>query len=223
MHNNPLLYTDPSGHKIRGLDVTWASSLLKYGNIEIADIVEDYYWDNDISTDQFLYKVGIEFGEREDILVGDSMVGTITYEKEAEPNLAETRVGLILSWLGYDVTHLRERSKDGEDGIKTPDYKIDNVLAELKTLNADEINTKTGATRVRDGIKQGAKTVIIDARKYDEVSAIDIFDIIYFGLAQTQQDKVPMSDYTEIQIWTKEGVYSHNIGEVPIESGSKIF
>lgn len=222
VHNNPLLYTDPSGHKIRGLDVTWASSLLKYGNMDIADLVEDYYWDNDITADQFLNKVGIDYDDWDDIIVDEQQIGNISYDEGAEPKLPETTVGLVLSWLGHDVVHLKEKNKDG-NSIKTPDFKIDNVLGELKTLTADEINTKTGATRVRDGIKQGSMNVIIDARKYESVSIIDVFDIIYFGIDQTQQNKIGIMDYTEIQIWTKQGIYSYNVGVLPTTSSSKIY
>jgi hypothetical protein len=52
--------------------------------------------------------------------------------------------------------------KDPKSIDKTPDFFVNGVKTELKTLyNA---NTTTGAGRVQQGFKQGAETVIIDAR-----------------------------------------------------------
>jgi hypothetical protein len=44
----------------------------------------------------------------------------------------------------------------------TPDFKVDGVKTELKTLKNP--NTNTGVTRIQDGFEQGAETVMIDAR-----------------------------------------------------------
>ena len=45
---------------------------------------------------------------------------------------------------------------------RTPDFKIDGVKTELKTL--ENPNTNTGMKHIREAFKQGAETVIIDAR-----------------------------------------------------------
>jgi len=46
--------------------------------------------------------------------------------------------------------------------VKTPDFKVNGVKTELKTL--ENANTNTGMKRIQEGFKQGAETVIIDAR-----------------------------------------------------------
>lgn len=47
--------------------------------------------------------------------------------------------------------------------VKMPDYYVNGVKTELKTLNGNSLNTPV--TRIQDGFKQGAESVIIDARK----------------------------------------------------------
>lgn len=46
---------------------------------------------------------------------------------------------------------------------KMPDYYVNGVKTELKTLNGNSLNTPV--TRIQDSFKQGAQRVIIDARK----------------------------------------------------------
>ncbi|MFJ8100448.1 hypothetical protein [Lysinibacillus sp. NPDC096212] len=48
-------------------------------------------------------------------------------------------------------------------GEKTPDFKVDGVLTELKTLKNPNVNTGVG--RIKDAFKQNAEAVIIDARE----------------------------------------------------------
>jgi len=45
---------------------------------------------------------------------------------------------------------------------KNPDFKVDGVKTELKQLQNP--NTNTGMGRIKDGFKQNAETVIVDAR-----------------------------------------------------------
>ncbi|WP_143191916.1 hypothetical protein [Paenibacillus sp. P46E] len=98
--NNPLLYTDPSGHKAKGLDLTWAGFSLIYGNrIEIANILEARL-DVDISVEDMFDSLGMSFTDWDDAIVDDEQVGTVSYQKDAGPNLDETRVATILSWTG---------------------------------------------------------------------------------------------------------------------------
>lgn len=52
--------------------------------------------------------------------------------------------------------------KDPKAIDKTPDFIVDGVNTELKTLNNP--NTSTGMKRIQEGFKQHADTVIIDAR-----------------------------------------------------------
>ena len=44
----------------------------------------------------------------------------------------------------------------------TPDFKVNGVMTELKTL--ENANTNTGMKRIQNGFSQGAENVIIDAR-----------------------------------------------------------
>lgn len=48
-------------------------------------------------------------------------------------------------------------------GAKTPDFLVNGVKTELKTLQNP--NTNTGMKRIQEAFKQGAETVIIDARE----------------------------------------------------------
>ncbi|RKJ68627.1 hypothetical protein D7X33_24190, partial [Butyricicoccus sp. 1XD8-22] len=50
-----------------------------------------------------------------------------------------------------------------QTGVKTPDFLVNGVKTELKTLKNPNINT--GVTRIQKGLKQGAETVIIDGRQ----------------------------------------------------------
>ncbi|MEW4415264.1 hypothetical protein [Clostridium sp. AN503] len=49
------------------------------------------------------------------------------------------------------------------DTAKMPDYYVNGVKTELKTLNGTSLNIPV--TRIQDGFKQGAERVIVDARK----------------------------------------------------------
>ena len=53
---------------------------------------------------------------------------------------------------------------------KTPDFLVDGVKTELKTLNGTSINTPI--SKIQKGFKQGAEVVIIDGR-YTEISLQD--------------------------------------------------
>ena len=71
----------------------------------------------------------------------------------------------------------------------------------MKTLNCSSLNTPV--TRIQDGFKQGAETVIIDARKTEMTlegaqTVIDRVVGVYNG-------KLPGN----VEIWMKEGVFKY--------------
>ena len=79
-----------------------------------------------------------------------------------------------------------------------PDFMVDGILTELKTLNGTSLNTPV--TRIQNGFAQGAKTVIIDARKTEMTleqaqNTIDRAVGIYNGCLPGN-----------VEIWIKEGV-----------------
>ena len=101
------------------------------------------------------------------------------------------------------VNDLLEQGKNVEIipktvGHKTPDFYVDGVLTELKTLNGSSLNT--AVTRIQDGFAQGAQTVIIDARKTG----------MTLEQAQTVIDRA-IGSFSgnlpgNVEIWTIEGV-----------------
>lgn len=48
------------------------------------------------------------------------------------------------------------------NGVKTPDFLVNGVQTELKTLTGTSLNTPV--SKIQKAFKQGAETVIIDAR-----------------------------------------------------------
>ena len=80
---------------------------------------------------------------------------------------------------------------------KMPDYYVNGVKTELKTLNGNSLNTPV--TRIQDGFKQGADTVIIDARKTS--ITVEQAYIILERATGVYGGKLPGS----VEIWTIEG------------------
>jgi len=83
-------------------------------------------------------------------------------------------------------------------GEKTPDFIVDGVRTELKTLSGTSLNTPV--TRITDGFKQGANTVIIDARATgmtaeQATTVLERVDGIY-------NNSIP----GRIEIWTNFGI-----------------
>jgi len=60
---------------------------------------------------------------------------------------------------GKNVKVLTESTVQGEP---TPDFRVDGVPTELKTLNGTSLNTPV--TRIQNGFEQNAQTVILDDR-----------------------------------------------------------
>ena len=81
---------------------------------------------------------------------------------------------------------------------KTPDYYVDGVKTELKTLNGKSMNTPV--TKIQKGFGQGAEKVIIDARKvsFSDEDAKIVFDRIM----GKYEGNVP----GEVEIWTNNGI-----------------
>ena len=88
--------------------------------------------------------------------------------------------------------------RSSEQGVKTPDFLVDGVKTELKTLNGTSLNTPV--KRILEGFEQGAETVIIDARKTGITmqEAEKIIDRVIGKLG-----KLPGT----IEIWTNEGIF----------------
>ena len=81
---------------------------------------------------------------------------------------------------------------------KTPDFYVDGVKTELKTLNGLSLNAPV--KRVSDGFEQGAEVVIIDARKTG-LTVKQAEHIITRALGK-YGGTLPGS----IEIWTMEGI-----------------
>jgi hypothetical protein len=87
---------------------------------------------------------------------------------------------------------------DGIPGVGTPDFRINGILTELKTIHGTSPNTPV--TRIRQGFDQGAQTVILDARgtwmtAADANTTIARVDGVFNG-------NIP----GRIEIWTDQGV-----------------
>ncbi|MGM0713273.1 hypothetical protein [Brevibacillus parabrevis] len=176
----------------------------------------------DISKETFLEAVGIEFNSWDDVIIeNDKKWGNFKLEVGAKPDMAERKVAAYLMMMGQDVTALNTKNNLGQNGTRTPDFLVDGVLTELKTLFGAELNRNTASGQISSGLRQGAQAVIIDAMKYDNVNEFDVFDILYKGF-EIYHNNYPDSSIlanTEIQIWTKEGIYDYNVGSFPYGNG----
>ncbi|MFD1435756.1 DUF4244 domain-containing protein [Kroppenstedtia eburnea] len=107
-----------------------------------------------------------------------------------------------LEAMGKKVVRIPESTKKGE---RTPDFKVDGVPTELKTLQ--NRNTNTGSKRVRKGFKQNADEVIIDGRKagLTKSEADEIIKRVQ-GSYKAKGEKMP----GKVQIWIKDGIQIYN-------------
>ncbi|MCL2015557.1 MAG: hypothetical protein FWG68_04850 [Defluviitaleaceae bacterium] len=78
---------------------------------------------------------------------------------------------------------------------KTPDFKVDGVPTELKTL--ENINTNTGSKRIKEGFRQNAKEIILDTRG-SGITKKDADEIFERLRGKYKDKKLP----GKIQIWT---------------------
>jgi hypothetical protein len=81
---------------------------------------------------------------------------------------------------------------------KTPDFLVNGVRTELKTLQNPNVNT--GITRIQEGFKQGAETVIIDGRSAG-LSTEQAMQIINRAKGTYSNNTLPGN----VEIWTNEG------------------
>ncbi|WP_366290670.1 hypothetical protein [Paenibacillus sp. AN1007] len=108
---------------------------------------------------------------------------------------AERKVANDLIAEGKTVERIPESTKHGE---KTPDFKVDGVLTELKSLQNPNVNTGVG--RIKEGFKQHAEIVVIDGREA--------------GLTKEQAEQIlnrAKGTYADkqipgkVEIWIKDG------------------
>ncbi len=84
------------------------------------------------------------------------------------------------------------------DTGKTPDFFVDGVKTELKTLNGSSLNTPV--TRIEDGFEQGAEVVIIDGRKTG--LTLEQAETVIVRALGKYDGELPGI----VEIWTKEGI-----------------
>lgn len=85
---------------------------------------------------------------------------------------------------------------------KSPDFLVDGVKTELKTLQNP--NTNTGMKRIQEGFEQGAQTVIIDGRQ-SGLSSSQAQEIINRVSGKYPEGKLP----GKVEIWTNEGTITY--------------
>ena len=83
-------------------------------------------------------------------------------------------------------------------GNKTPDFLVNGVKTELKTLTGTSLSTPV--TRIQDGFKQGAEAVIIDGRNTG-LKLDDANTVIERALGKYGGELLGI-----VEIWTTEGI-----------------
>ena len=81
---------------------------------------------------------------------------------------------------------------------KTPDFYVNGIKTELKTLNGNSLNT--AVTRIQEGFNQNAQHVIIDATKTG-ITLGDAKSVINRARGSYYNKTLPGS----VEIWTSEG------------------
>jgi hypothetical protein len=129
----------------------------------------------------------------------------ITYEHTEPPgtltgncaglNTDERKVVDELLHQGRDI-EIIPRSID--QGVPTPDFKVDGIPTELKTITGTSLNTPV--TKIQKGFKQG-KNVILDARQNSAITKKEA-ENIFNRIDGIYKDGIP----GEIEIWTIDGI-----------------
>ena len=83
-------------------------------------------------------------------------------------------------------------------GVKTPDFRVNGVLTELKTLNGTSLNTPV--SKIQKAFNQGASTVIVDGRATD--ITIEQANGVLSRINGIYKENIPGS----IEIWTNAGI-----------------
>ncbi|UHA71910.1 RHS repeat-associated core domain-containing protein [Paenibacillus sp. 481] len=214
VENNPLKWTDPTGHR-KGLDFSFAYNTLRYG-YEMGSLV-DYWWDGDISDQEFFDSVGISFKNWDDINLTKGN-GYYDDSPESLKYTDEINVAQTLSKMGKKVKTIQR------DSNNTPDFLVDGVKVELKTAYPEDkkLKVKTSTQAVAKGFnKQGASEVVLDLRYGidEDLSALHIFDLYYFSVTKLKQENTLF----KLHIWTDNGIYSGNIRlKTPNSTGNEI-
>jgi len=89
--------------------------------------------------------------------------------------------------------------KSNIDRVKTPDFLVDGIKTELKTLNGTSLSTPV--KRIIEGFGQHATTVIVDGRKTG-LSFDDLESII-----NRAKGKLGGQLPSNVEIWTKQGIF----------------
>ena len=84
-------------------------------------------------------------------------------------------------------------------GVQTPDFKINGVPTELKTLTGTSLNTPV--TRTQDAFNQG-KNALIDAHGNPNITATEV-ETIFKRIEGMYKNGIP----GEIEIWTNNGIF----------------
>ena len=83
-------------------------------------------------------------------------------------------------------------------GVKTPDFRVDGVLTELKTLNGTSLNTPV--SKIQKAFNQGASTVIVDGRGTG--ITIEQANGVLSRIDGIYKENIPGL----IEIWTNDGI-----------------
>lgn len=98
-------------------------------------------------------------------------------------------------WIGFNV---RINPRSNAQGKKSADFYLNGILTELKNLNGNSLNTPL--TKITDGFKQLAETVILDARKIELTKDQALHVLI--RIKGVYKGNIP----GKTEIWTKEGI-----------------
>ena len=125
---------------------------------------------------------------------GSTVRGTLTGKLDGLTAAEKTMVNDLLN-AGNDVEIIPRSNIPGQ---KTPDFLVNGVKTELKTLTGTSLNTPV--TRIQDGFKQGAEVVIIDGRNTG--LTIDNANTVIERILGKYGGELPGT----VEIWTIEGI-----------------
>lgn len=120
--------------------------------------------------------------------------GTLAGKLDGLTAAKKTMVNDLLN-AGNDVEIIPRSNISGQ---KTPDFLVNGVKTELKTLTGTSLNIPV--TRIQDGFKQGAEAVIIDGRNTG--LTIDNANTVIERAVGKHGGELPGT----VEIWTIEGI-----------------